>query len=309
MFLFKQQSQAVLGLEFQTEGVAVALNRHQNTGAPPEILFLEGEGKAQLPLLKNWTSQNKLGRAKVNVVLNPSCYQILLVESPDVPEEEVRAAIRWRLQDLLNIPVEDAVLDVFWLPDDGTRSHKKMVYVVAVARSLLEQTIDNCKSLGLRLNAIDIIEMSMRNIAYSLIADDQRERGIAITRLARGTGSVFLYKQGNMYLARNFKLDYNAGLMDDIPQESLALELQRSVDYYERQMGQAPPSSIFVCGENVHEDKIGATLKSSFSAPVHYLNPPVETGNPDAFDQSLLQRCVGALGASLRGQVAIDAAS
>ena len=43
-------------------------------------------------------------------------YQMLTVDAPNVPAEEVKAAIRWRIKDSLNYPVEEATIDVLQIP-------------------------------------------------------------------------------------------------------------------------------------------------------------------------------------------------
>ncbi len=295
----RQQSEHTLGIQFLSDGVAVARVRQEGM---PALSFLACEAGAQNTMLKDWVQSEKLSGSHVNVVLSPSDYQILLVEPPDVPEQELKEAIRWRLKDLLSIPVDQAVLDVFALPEDGFRGNKKMVYVVAVDRKVVERVCETMAFAGLKLCAIDISELAIRNVVLSLVGEEQIDRGVAVARVGEGVGSVYLYRQGNMYLVRNFRLDYKAGL-DDLPEEAIALELQRSVDYYERQMGQAPPSNVFICGDNVIESKIGAILKSSFAAPVNLLFPKA-FAEQEQLDEAFLQQCLGALGGALRREAA-----
>lgn len=299
---FKKKSTKRLGLEFQREGIAIA---HWSVGdKEPRLEFISCDaGKAQKSALKEWVQNNKFTNAITNIALSSNSYQLLLVEPPDVPDEDLKNAIRWRLKDLITIPVEQAVIDVFPLPEDGIRGNKKMVYVVACERKKIEELTDIVQFAGLNLNAIDITELALRNIALTLMGEERRERGVAVARLSQGSGSIFLYRHGNMYLARNFRFEYNAGLLDDLPEESLALELQRSVDYFERQMGQAPPSMVFICGENVLSNKIGAILKSSFAVPVEMLSPEVASQTEDE-NEVLVQQCLNALGAAMREEAA-----
>ena len=299
-----KKSTAVVGVEYQSEGMAV-VQQELKDGVPSvsAMDFLRFDGASAQLLLKAWVEKHRLEKSRCNVVLGADAYQLLLVEPPEVPFEEMREAIRWRLKDLVSIPVEQAVVDIFMLPEDGTRSNKKMVYVVAADKAKIKSVIDCVNHSGLELEAIDIIELAMRNVSQRLICDSM-DRGIAIARLRQGSGSVYLFRQGNMYLARNFALDYNGGLLDDLPEDILALELQRSLDYYERQMGQVPPSVVYVCGENVSEDKIGATLKSSLAANVQFLDPAATAMVDGEPDNSILQSCVAALGGALRDEQA-----
>lgn len=299
--LFKKNS-AVVGIELQPEGMAIVAQQPADGGLRlTHMAFLAyADGVSAEQLLKDWVVQNGLTHASCYVTLASDQYQILLVEPPDVPEEELRNAIRWRLKDLITIPVAQAAIDVFMLPEDGTRSNQKMVYVVAAHEDNIKSLIALIEHGGLRLLAIDIGELAIRNLANAVMCDGTAERSVAVARIRRGGGSVYIYKQGNMYLARSFALDYKAGLLDDLPEENLALELQRSVDYYERQMRQAPPSVIYVCGENILDDKLGAVLKASLGIQIQLLDPASVVVLGDGVDASLSQRCLGAIGVAIR---------
>jgi MSHA biogenesis protein MshI len=299
--LFKKNP-AVVGIELLADGMAVVA-QHWEDGMPKVSCmdFLRyADGSTPENLLKHWVTHNQLTHAQCYVVMGAEHYQILLVEPPDVPAADLRNAIRWRLKDLISIPLNQATIDVFSLPEDGVRSNKKMVYVVAAQEANVRQAIETVARAGLELVAIDIGELAMRNIANRLICDGSSDRGVAVARIRRGGGSVYIFKNGNMYLARSFNLDYKGGLLDSLPEESLALELQRSVDYYERQMGQAPPTVIYICGENIIEDKLGSALTSKLAVRVQMLDPAAVVILDGDVDAGLSQRCVGALGGSMR---------
>lgn len=301
-----------VGIELQSDGMALVVREPQATsnGSQARLAgmdFLRYEkNTSPNQLLKHWVAEHRLTKAACNVVLGADAYQILLVEPPDVPDEEIRGAIRWRLKDLINIPVEQAALDVFALPADGIRANKKMVYVVVCESKKLKGVIDMVAEAELSLESIDINELALRNLVLRLLPEELAERGVALARIRSGTASVYIYRAGNLYLGRSFSLNYNGGLLDNLPEESLALELQRSLDYYERQMGQAPPAVIYVCGEHVSEDKIGSVLKASLAPKVQWLNPTLalQIAQPD-LDDALMQQCVAAMGAALRQSEAI----
>lgn len=298
-----------IGIELQGEGMALAVQDSGEQGtesaAKARLVAVDyvayDKNVAPGQLLKNWVAERRLTHAACHIVLGADTYQILLVEPPEVPEAELRGAIRWRLKDLLSIPVDQAALEVFPLPADGSRGNKKMVYVVACENKKIQSIIDLIAEAGLTLESIDINELALRNLVLQLLPPEQAERGVAVARIRNGAGSVYIYRTGNLYLARSFSLNYNGGLLDALPEESLALELQRSLDYYERQMGQAPPAVIYVCGEHVSEDKVGEVLKASLAPRVQWLNPELAVQvAPDEMDDPLAQQCIAAIGAALR---------
>lgn len=291
-----------VGLELQANALALVAQEWKD--GQPQVRSLDYQtftgADSPSQLLKSWVAEHKLAKAGCHVVLGVDTYQVLLVEPPEVPEEELRHAIRWRLKDLISVPVDQAAIEVFALPADGIRSNKKMVYVVACESKKVQAIVAMVREAGLALVSIDIGELALRNLALRLLPPEQAERGIAVARIRPGSGSVYIYRQGNLYLGRSFSLNYNGGLLDALPEEALALELQRSLDYYERQMGQAPPAMIYVCGEQVSEDKIGPVLKASLAPKVLWLNPAATAGFQNELDDTLAQRCVAALGGALR---------
>ena len=110
---------------------------------------------------------------------------------------------------------------------------------------------------------------------------------------------------GNLYLSRQFKINYGGGLLDDLPADALALEIQRSLDYYERQMGMSPPAVLFLCGENLTEDKITLDITRAINVPTKYLDLMQPFDLEDESIETMTHLCVGALGGVIRNSVAL----
>lgn len=293
-----------IGLELREDGIAIAHRQVTDLGNQlPHVDFLPADVNASnQQLLSEYVKNHRLQRKSCNVVLPQGQYQLLLVDAPDVPDDEMRAALRWKIKELVSSPLDEAAIEFFHLPNDGGHSRKKMVYVVLAEMARLRAIVELIKAVDLQLESIDINELVMRNLASSLIDPQFDGRGVAIARLRQGRGSVSLFKKGNLYLSRQFDLEYQAGLLEDLPEDILSLELQRSLDYYERQMGQAPPGVVYICGDGVAEDKITEPLKKSLATAIQYLDVSAIFGVPDDIDAMALQQCLGAIGGSLRGE-------
>lgn len=298
---------ATVGLELSRAGVAVVVLGHSAKGRAIRactLLAAQGQGASIQSCqsdLSALVEKLQLKSTRCNLVLAKEDYQLLLVEAPEVPDAEIKEAIRWRIKDLITTPVDKAALDIFLLPDDGARGGKKMVYVVVAEKTRIKDIVDLVAQSQLALNSIDIVELAIRNITLVLPDEAAQTRGTAIVRIGEGVGSVSVYKQGNLYLSRQFQIQYNGGLLDELPVESLALEVQRSLDYYERQMGQAQPASLYVCGENITEDKVNEELKRALPVAVNWLDIcALVPSNEEEPDEGIAQLCVGALGACLR---------
>ncbi len=288
----------VVGIENQPDGLAVACVETAPGGICQlsccDLLQFDGQADRIVRLREHIDSLGLKG-TKCNVVLPAGGYSLQLIEAPNVPPSELRDAVRWRIGDSLSMPLEDAVIDAFTLPADTNRNN--MVYAVAAHRNSIAENVALAKAAGLKLNAIDITELSMRNLCERFA---QSGRSAAIVLIESGRACLSLTRDGNLYLARTFDINWNGGLSDVLPGDTLTLELQRSLDYFERQMRQPPAQQIYLCGANITDDKIPATLRDSLPAQVDVLPVQEQLPLPPATDGKDLQLCLNAIGAALR---------
>lgn len=295
---FGRGSKEWLGVEAREDGVAIAQVSFDPAHGPRLHHCEFSRGESAAAVLADLVSRHGLERLPCNWVLDSHQYSLLLLEAPRVADDELREALRWQIKDLITFPVDQAVLDVFELPEDGSRG-RRMVYVAAAQRRSIEAVVAASREARLKLRSIDIGELSLRNVAERVSSD---ARGLALVRLQRGRGNVLLFRQGQLYLSRQFELNYGAGADEALPEEALILEMQRSLDYYERQMAQEAPARILLCGDNISTDKITDSIRQSFSTPLDRLQLAQLIEGAEAFDESTLQLCVAAIGAALRGE-------
>jgi MSHA biogenesis protein MshI len=244
----------------------------------------------------------ELSNAAVSAVLSTDEYQLVQVEAPDVQPEEMRAAVRWKLKDIISFPPSEAVVDVFEIPEQARYVESRMVYAVAARADAVQRVVSLVKPRVRGFDVIDIPEMCLRNIAALLPQDEQ---GVALIALGESFAQLTLTCRGVLYLARRIDLgrrpevppvDGAAGL--DVA--SLALELQRSLDYYESHYDRPAIADIVVSSgderaEHLLGGLIAATGQSVTLLDVEELFDVPDTIEPDTRWPGLL-----ALGAALR---------
>lgn len=295
----KRQNQ-VVGVDFSTAGVAFAHIQRPATQQPYLVHcdFIPAEtGGVLADLLRARLLKLGLQGLPCNQVMSQGSYQLILGEAPKVPVEELPEALRWRIKDLIQFPVNEAIVDAFLLPEDSARGASRMAYAVAAQRKNIETVVALTKSIGLSLKNIDIPELVLRNLA-EVCCDTKR--GVAIVKLHQGGGSLHIIRAGDLYLSRQFSLSYNAGLLDDLPGDALILELQRSLDYFERQMRQVPPSHVYLCGENVTADKLTPEIRSGLAVTISILDLSSGLQIADTIPAHILSLSLQAIGAALR---------
>ncbi len=295
-----QRQNQIVGVDFTPEGVAFAHISRPATQLPVlmhcDFIPLEPDSEPA-ELLRSRLAKLGLQRVPCNLVMGAGNYQLILGEAPKVPQAELAEALRWRVKDLIQFPISEAILDGFFLPEDSARGGNRMAYAVVAQRKQIEAQVSAAKVAGLELKNIDIPELVLRNLAESCC---DTKRGVALVKLHQGGGSLQIIRDGNLYLARQFSLSYNAGLLDDLPGDALVLELQRSLDYFERQMRQVPPSHIYLCGENVTADKITPEIRSAMTVSIQALNLENGLQIADGIADHALSLCFHAIGAALR---------
>lgn len=303
LFATKSRQNEAIGVEFSAEGVAIAHIQRLATQQPRlvncEYHPLE-TGTDPADVLRQRLAKLGLQRLPCHFVLSPASYNMLLVEAPKVPPQELAEALRWRIKDLISFPVAEAAIEAFLLPEDSARGGNRMAYAVVSQRKHIAALVEQAKASQASLSVIDIAEMALRNLAETCC---DTKRGVAIVKLGQGGGSLQIIRAGNLYLSRQFSLSYNAGLLDDLPAEALVLELQRSLDYFERQLRQPPPSHVFLCGENITADKLTPTIRNSLAVTVDVLDLDAGLQLSDDVQVHTLPLCLLALGAALRQDV------
>ncbi len=225
-------------------------------------------------------------------------YRLLLVEAPEVPKEELRSALRWRIKDLIDFHVDDAVIDVFDMPAPARGGHTRPVYAVAARAELVRLQIESLEDAGIALEAVDIPELCLRNVAASL---EQDREGVALLYLAGDHGILVLARAGVMYLTRRIEIGTTSLRgVDDLPSElvaTLSLEVRRSLDYLESHYAQTPVPRLHTVGVSP-PDRAALAEELSIAVEDFSLADVLDVECEPAAD--VVQRCLPAIGAALR---------
>lgn len=298
----KKRVEGLVGLSVNDTRVSLAhVTRRRDDIFLEQCVRREFEGKTARDALVDLVDECGLERADTNFLLSPSDYSIYLVDAPQVPAEEMAAAIKWKIKDLLDMPVENAAIDVFPLPEDAFQGRKQMVYAVVSDRSRLEQVIDMVDRSGLTLKSIDVPEMAMRNIT-SQFGDDSN--GLAFISLKQSGSVMNITRNGQLYLTRkiNTPVGPDALLETDweMLRDRLALEVQRSLDYFESQMGQNPVAQIMIAPRAKDTESMMNSMADALGSPVGVLDFYNEVDAPEPLNTEIKGAGMMVIGAALR---------
>ena len=252
-----------------------------------------------------------LERTATSSVLAASDYQLQLLEMPNVPAEELAAAVRWRIKDLIDVPLDEAVVELIEMPPHSNPGAPHTGYAVVTHRDTVMQHIESMQRADMPMDVIDIPELCVRNVAVLLPQDKD---GVAFLHFTEDRGYLTITRQGVLHLTRHLdkgrRAIAEAAADDFMLQEllgGLALEVQRSLDYYESHYDCRPITQIAL-GPGADLDALPAGLSQNLGISVQMIDFEDLFSLEDDVSAETQGSCLLAVGAALRSDAALQGA-
>ncbi len=313
------KSRGSVGIVITAESVSIA--RIQTRGRRPFVDYLEykptGGVVDRVAVLYDLIASHRLSKVRCISMLEPNTYTLHLVESPNVDVSERRAALRWRIKELIDFDVENAAIDAFDVPGKNLRGKGGgMIYVVAAKKDDILRQYDLFREYDLRLEVLDIPELALRNVT-SLLQEDQD--GVALLYLTRHRAYIVLTRDSTLYIVRTVNvgtlhLERASSEESETEElfnpefkalfESIVVEVQRSLDYYDRHSSNPGIQIMMVSAiDYLIPDLVISQLSADLALEVKQLdlNPVLDSehGIPD----QMQARCLFAIGLALRNEI------
>lgn len=264
-----------------------------------------------------------LGRCAVHAVLPLEHTQWLQIEAPAVQADEVRAAARWKVRELIEGRIDEFTLDVMAVGDERPRPQRQL-FVAAARTGLVQGLARQCRDAGLELAVVEVPETVQRNVQVA----QARRVGLgarATAALVRhGRQALLTVTAGEeLFYARRMALDdatavpvpaplpastldlddvdmvdYGAEAAasdaDEVPR--LVVEVQRSFDLWERSWPELPLSALWLALGGDEDDALSGPLRGALGLSVGPLElPAASTAAAFAAEPALAVALHGAL--------------
>lgn len=244
--------------------------------------------------LAEWVKTHKAAGTPCRVAFSMNQYQLLQVERPNVPDAELGQALRWTVKDLLGAE-EDMLVEYFDLPVQSAGAHK--VNLVAVPKALVRKVVAGIFYSGLELEHIGIEELCPCDLL-----ETSEQAQITLMQEPGEEVCLSIIKQSQLYFSRRLRgyeqlsslglEQIQAGVVD-----SLSLEIQRSMDYFEGQLRQAPVRGIVICVDTPFQQDLQLMLQQTMAMPCAVFDPHLPREPGLEFSASTIT----SLGAALSG--------
>lgn len=312
MFFFAKTKKTPgwMAISLQNDGIYAAHVVRPPADKPvvERAAFFPSEKPADKGLLEKLAKELGLARYQCSNVLASGEYQLLSIDAPNVPKEELKTAVRWRLKDILDFSVDQATIDVLDVPvDSNGASRAHSMYAVAARNELIRSRQEMFSEARIPLSVIDIPEMAQRNISEMLGEDG---RGIAMLSFSDKEGLLTVTYSGELYLSRRIELPLSQLELPDLEQrnacyERITLELQRSLDHFDRQYHFISLSRLLLAPLGEAAQPLCTYMASNLYVPaeVFDLGSVLDLSKaPDLQQPEMQRRYFMTLGAALRQQ-------
>jgi MSHA biogenesis protein MshI len=261
-------------------------------------------------------------------LLPPPDYQILKVDTPNVPNDELKAAARWQIKDMVDAGAGELTLDVMHVGGDQPRQHRKL-FVVAARSAAIQSLTQRAAATGAEVGVVDIWETALRNLLIQQArSDDLSQRACAAVLLHPEHAMLVVGAQDELFYTRRLEHDpgllarakgeqaaaevqhmplgfeYQPGGSFDIAsaQDSpLVVELQRSIDVWERSWPDLPLARLYVVSADSAAE-VATLVQRELGQRTVALNPLAAFGpeTPAGEGAEALAACLPLLGLALR---------
>jgi MSHA biogenesis protein MshI len=187
------------------------------------------------------------------------------------------------------------------------RETGKMMCVVVARNPVIAQKAAMVNRSGGELDVIDITDLALRNVLALTPADSN---GVALLYVEPAYSLILITAEQTLYLSRRIWIGANelagvAGRDSQSPEfrriaDALAMELLRSLEYYETHFSRPAVDSLYIAPVGVAEATLHSYLGQALGVQVQSLdlNQLIETGEPLSPEQQA--RSLLAIGAALR---------
>lgn len=251
----------------------VARVRRRN-GQRPEVLAFESfaSGPNDVVSLRRLRGLMGLGRDRCTTLLRRGQYQLLQMDAPDIPAEERRAALRWRIKEMVDFSVEQAGIDVLDIPAAGA-GRAPQLFVVAAPHSVLSPRVQMFQEAKIPLSAIDIPDLAQRNVAALF---EEENRGLALLAFDEDGGRLTFTYKGELYASRHIDVggqEFAGTGNEALPAlwERILVDIQRSLDNFDRNFSFITLSRLLVA-PTLGAMAFAEYLKGNLYQPVELLD-------------------------------------
>lgn len=260
-----------VGIAVSAETVTFCALRQQGAGyevVAEDTVAFAGWGRH----FASWIELHGLNNTRAYLAFSLDLYRQIQVERPPVKDEELHAALSFSVDELLGG-------DTPWIFDFTDlavpMAETKKLNIFAISRDDVAAASEKAVRAG-----VNLINISVAELATCELVPTTAEPVMFIVQEAGEEVSLNIVKDGHLYVSRRLKGFENLGSFSEQELQmglvdSLSVQVQRSMDYFESQLRQPPVRKIQLRLDTAHSALVAKQINQVIPAEVTALEPDV----------------------------------
>ena len=222
---------------------------------------------------------------------------------PAMPQEELEDQISWEAEQYIPFDINDVNMDFQILSPDSNDPSKMNVLLVASKKDIINDYVSVFSEAGLQLSVVDVDSFAVQN-AFEANHDYSSEDILALINIGASVMNINVIKDGITLFTRDVQMGGNLyteeiqkqmGLSSEAAEigkllahetdneslrnvilkvnETITLEIRRSLDFYNSTANDDRISGIFVSGGCSKAYNLINTIVEKIGLPVEKINP------------------------------------
>ncbi len=224
-----------------------------------------------------WVERHSLSGTPAYVAFSLDWYNLLQIDRPAVEDSEMQNALSYSVKELVGT---DAPLVFDYTDLAVPLAGNKKVNVFAIPHDAVGIVCRNMLEAGVTLKQISVAELA----ACELLPYSDEPMMVVVQEPGEEV-SVNIIKDGNLYVSRRLKGFENLGSFseDELQMgliDSLSVQIQRSMDYFESQLLQAPVRKVRLRLDTTHTAIVAQQINQVVPADVAAIDTQITATEP-----------------------------
>jgi len=233
-------------------------------------------------ILNELISKHNLQASSCHVVLSNQLYQLLQIDKPNVPDDEIASSLPFIAKEFISEAINTVVFDYFSVPNQNK------INLVYCPKNLIELIVAAVLQAKLELLTIGIEELATANLFNTGADENRKTTQMLISQQDYQEINLTIIHDNQLYFSRRLRgfsrlRDLQENQLDSPLLDNFSLEIQRSADFVVSQLKLPEVKSINLALPSTVLEPFITRLQLNFTIPVTalkhaYIGDNVDTG-------------------------------
>ncbi|PKH05155.1 type IV pilus biogenesis protein PilM [Moritella sp. Urea-trap-13] len=231
--------------------------------------------------LSELVAKHNLDAATCHVVLSNQLYQLLQIDKPNVPDNEIASSLPFIAKEFIHEAIDSVVFDYFSVPNQNK------INLVYCSKSLVELIVSAIQQVKLELISIAIEELATANLFNTPADAKQKNTQMLISQQDYQEVNLTIIHDNQLYFSRRIRgfarlRDLHENQLDSPLLDNFSLEIQRSADFAVSQLKLPEVKEINLALPSHILEPLITRLQLNFTIPVTPLKHALIADNMDS---------------------------